>query len=204
MFRSLILLAAFFAANVLAEVKLVPKLEGSDLTRFSRYLECAGQAEAIVNGDELKKRILAYRFTSTDRSPADVIADMEAGSEILSPLPDSVWNWKVGFYTKWGSRVIGWTNPKIDIVWINKPVWDKMDCPAIMANIVHEYLHKIRYGHKSAKDHSSVPYAVGYMVEAIARDPALKLPEPEIKPLPEVSKNPRKSWLSRLRSWIGI
>ena len=113
MSRSIVFLILLLLSVKGFSVELRPILEGSDRARFSRYLECSGQAEVIVNSQEFRSKVLAYKFTSTNKTSAQVISDMDTGSEILTPEANAIWDWKVGFYypKNPASKVIGWTNP---------------------------------------------------------------------------------------------
>ena len=196
------LLLLFVSCPAFAAI-LNPWLDGTDQVRFAKYVEICRKVEVVVNSMEFKDRVVAMKFTTTKRTGHEVIAFMDVGSETLTPDPNFMWDWGVGFYYKKGTRVIGWTNGKIPTVWINKAKFDYMSDPEIAANIVHEYLHKLGFDHASAKDHKSVPYAVGYLVRELMKSTPAPVPEPvEPNPAPEPTPAPRPvcGWWCRLTS----
>lgn len=178
-------------------VTLKPTLDGTDQIRFAKYMESVVAAEKVVNSAGFRARVGAMVFTSTKMSGLQVLQKMDEASEILKPGKDGIWDWKVGFYYKKGTRVIGWTNAGIMTVWVNKHKFDSMELAEISANVVHEYLHKIGFDHASAKDHKSVPYALGYLVRDMIR--AGPTPAPNTTPAPTAV--PRRSWWRRLLWW---
>jgi len=38
----------------------------------------------------------------------------------------------------------------------------------VAGNLAHEWTHKIGFDHKSAAEHDSAPYAIGYIVDELA------------------------------------
>lgn len=179
-----------------------PGLNG-DKERAAKYLEAVAQVQAVVNSPEFKNEVLLKSFTSTRKSPADVLLDMEKASEILSPGDNGIWEWEFAFYYKKRTKVIGWTNAATKTVWLNRAKFDYMELAEIADNVAHEYMHKIRYDHSSASDLRSVPYAIGYLVESMVRARMAPVPPPVLsEPQPQQTQ-PRKSWWQRLKSILS-
>lgn len=150
-------------------ITLKPVLDGSDQGRFMRYLDATREVEKVVNSQEFKDRVLGKTFTSTKLSSPEILEKIGQAEELLIPGKNGIWEWKVGFYYSPGSRVIGWTNGQILTVWVNTAKFDEFEISDIAGNITHEYLHKIGFDHASAKDRTSVPYAVGYIVRDLVK-----------------------------------
>lgn len=209
MSRIVIFLLGFFLSLHANAIQLKPVLDGGATIRFGKYLDLAVKAERIVNKPEFKAAILAKKFTSTKLTGQQIWDKMEAGSELLIPEANGIWDWKVGFYTKNTSKVIGWTNGSIITVWVNTKYFDKNDEGDIIANIVHEYLHKIGLDHSSAKDYNSAPYWIGYLARdlynksltevVVELPPVIVTPEPE---KPVVKAPVKKSWWAKIKSWF--
>lgn len=86
------------------------------------------------------------------------------GRENLQPNTPHEINFFLKLYNKPRSRVIGWTSPKINTININLRYFRKYDPHEVAGNLAHEWVHKLGFGHRSAKERDSVPYAVGYIV----------------------------------------
>lgn len=195
----------FLSTSAFAGVKLNPVLDGSDQVRFMRYLDATREVEKVINSEEFKGLIYERQFTFTKKSPGEIFASIYAGEELLKPGKDGVWDWKVGFYYKKFTKVIGWTNPKTMTVWVNTAKFDTYELWDIADNITHEYLHKIGYDHATAKDHESVPYAVGYIVRDLVKKNLTSPPVIVQIPIKDPVKDPaptRRSWWVRLRSYL--
>lgn len=195
MSRFIIFLLGFFLSlQASAMIALNPTLDGPESARWDRYKALAERAQEIVNKPEFKAAIISRNYSFTKLTGTQVWDLMEQGKELKNPGGLlGVWEWKVGFYTRCSSKVIGWTNSQIMTVWVNKCVYDKLTDGAIVANIVHEYLHKIGLDHKNAKDHNSAPYWIGYLAEKLYNN----LTTVEVKPV-----QVKKSLWAKIKSWF--
>lgn len=67
---------------------------------------------------------------------------------------------------------IGYTYPNISTIYMNKKYFNKFKPHQVADNVFHEWLHKIGFAHSVENNDRrphSVPYAVGYIVKALAR-----------------------------------
>lgn len=198
--RSIVLISFLLASFAGFGVELKPVYKGPEQheQRAARYLSLCDKVEEIVNSEVFKQKVLEKKFTSTQKTSAEVLETIYSASETLLPGSNGIWEWELGFYYKKNSKVIGYTTAKILTVWVNTAKFDFMDDYSVMANITHEYMHKIGFDHASASDHKSVPYAVGYLVEEIARNKANTQDVNSTQPI----KSSRSSLWDRLRSWM--
>jgi hypothetical protein len=86
------------------------------------------------------------------------------GNEKLQPTKDNEIDVGIKFYYSSGN-VIGWTNGGITYINVNVKYFDKYTSDNICANLMHEYMHKLGYDHKSATDYNSAPYFIGTAVK---------------------------------------
>lgn len=71
------------------------------------------------------------------------------------------------------TTTIGYTYPDTTRIWMNKKYFDKYTPVNVSGNLMHEWLHKLGFGHAmtySQSRDSSVPYAIGYMMERMAKN----------------------------------
>lgn len=69
------------------------------------------------------------------------------------------------------TTTIGYTYPNVTRIWMNTKYFDKYTPEKVADNLTHEWLHKIGFGHAtsySVSRDSSVPYAIGYLVEELS------------------------------------
>lgn len=136
-------------------------------------LEAAFRAlEEVVNSEEFKERVVNFKNSKGERAFAsnnkltneEIYARFMEGRENLQQNTPHEMNFYLKLYNKPWSRVIGWTNQNINTIHINWKYFKGNSINSVAANLAHEWVHKIGFGHKSAKEHDSVPYGIGYIV----------------------------------------
>lgn len=166
--------------------------------------------EVILNSYEFKERMLALnlvRMNGMDR--LEVYNLIMTGAEKLSPEADyEVDIWVEAYHSN--NNVVGWTTPKVVWTYLNRKFFSFYSYAEVACNAFHEWLHKLGFGHVNAKDHNSVPYALGYLVEAMIKELIAGkifspiggvLPSDPIKPPVEVISFPVKKSLICRRTW---
>ena len=148
--------------------------------------------EKVVNSDIFKQKILSFGyeshactgfwkwkkctttweegFTTTDKTNQQVYDIIMAGkTQDENTTPDGIIDLRINILDGGGGKVIGYTTPGSDRT--NTYRWVISDyTPAELAgHFFHEYLHRCGFDHASAKDHLSVPYACGYIMEDLAK-----------------------------------
>ena len=95
---------------------------------------------------------------------------LEAG-EKLFPRINNAMDMEIELYTDTSSNVVGYTYPSSPRIWMNTKYFNSYTSTGASANLTHEWLHKIGFGHavsySSSRDYS-VPYAVGRLMAKIA------------------------------------
>jgi hypothetical protein len=144
-------------------------LTGFTDSETKRHRSAATLTEIVVNSAEFKKRVLAKKFTTTKKTSQEIYDHLMTGEEVLQKGVDYEMDIEVEMYNK-KNNVVGYTYPNVTKTWLNRYVTSKYDESGIAGNLVHEWLHKLGYGHASASDHNSVPYAVGYIVRDMVQE----------------------------------
>jgi hypothetical protein len=158
------------------EVKLM-KIEGfsgAELTKMNAALEVL---EEVVNSETFKEKVINFKNTKGQRAFASNLGlSNEAiyerfmdGREMLLQNTPGEMNFYLKLYNSWWSKVVGWTNPDINTININKKFFKNYRPNEVAGNLAHEWTHKIGFDHVSAAEHDSAPYAIGYIVEDLAR-----------------------------------
>lgn len=132
--------------------------------------------EQVVNSETFKQRVLNFKNARGDRSFAsnngksnEEIYEifMEGREKLLQNTPGEM-NLYLKRYSKWWSKVIGWTNGNINTIHLNWKFYKNYRPHQIASNLAHEWTHKIGFDHASAAEHDSAPYAIGYIVEELS------------------------------------
>ncbi len=133
--------------------------------------------EEVVNSEEFRERVINFRNKKGERAFAsnkgltneEIYARFMEGRETLQQDTPNEMNFYLKLYNKPWSKVIGWTNQKINVIHINWKYFKGNSINSVAANLAHEWVHKIGFGHKSAAEHDSAPYAIGYIVGQLVK-----------------------------------
>lgn len=169
----------------------VNKHEGFNDDQLQKYLKAVEFTEKVINSERFKSKLLKLKLTNTKRFTNQQIYDMMmTGAENLEPIEDKEVDVFISMYYK-NNRTVGYTYPSTRETWVNSKFFNLYEPADIGCNLIHEWLHKLGFDHSSASEHTSVPYAVGYLVEECIRE-MLKSPhlydEEAPPPIPEVPK----------------
>jgi hypothetical protein len=133
--------------------------------------------EAAVNTEEFKERVLNFKNKKGERAFAsnrglsneEIYDRFMEGRETLQPETAGEMNFYLKLYDRPWSRVIGWTTADTNTININWRFFRNYTPADVAANLAHEWTHKIGFDHRSAKEHDSAPYAIGYIAGDIAK-----------------------------------
>jgi hypothetical protein len=163
-----------YAEALISRVNKKWSIEELGLVGFSeseklKHRTAQRMLETVVNSWEFRQELLATVFTNTaGQTNAKIYNVIINGAEILSPETDYQADINVNAYRK-RSVVIGFTYDYTEKTWLNLNFFDGFDYSDIAGNLFHEWLHKLGFGHRSASEKTSVPYAAGYLVRKLVK-----------------------------------
>lgn len=137
--------------------------------RIAKYKQAIEFLKKEIATKTFKDRVLAHKyngkpgFASSSDSNQKVYDKLLSGAETLSPKEDNELDLEVRFYYASNSTV-GYTYPTVNYINVNTKFFDGYNITSVARNLLHEYMHKIGYGHDSARTARrpySVPYAMG-------------------------------------------
>lgn len=144
-----------------------------------RMMDAIEMVRVIVNSDEFKEMVIGYMNEYGERSYTrnegmsneEVYEFLMEGREVLDQDTPGEMNLYIKRYRPWWpwSKVIGYTKiGKSKYMYVNWRKYKYFDSVEMAGNIVHEWIHLMGFRHDSARDHDSVPYAVGYIIGKLA------------------------------------
>ena len=147
-------------------------IEGFDRESLSKMHASLELVEKVVNTEEFKNRVVNFKNNKGERAFASnkgltneqIYAQFMEGRETLLQNTPGEMNFYLKLYYKRFSKVIGWTNGSINTININWKFFKGFKHSDVAGNLAHEWTHKIGFDHKSAAEHDSAPYAIGYIV----------------------------------------
>jgi hypothetical protein len=161
------------------------KVVGGNLSGFpksgverQKVLDSFSIIEAVINSNEFKERVINFKSSDGKRSYSSnrgmsneqVYEYLMRGQELVGGENNlGEMNFDVRRYYRGWSKVIGYTSPgKSNTISVNGRFYSRYSITQISSNLVHEWIHLNGFLHDSAKDHDSVPYAIGYIAEELA------------------------------------
>jgi len=155
-----------------ADVKKIFTVKIVDLNYTVEQRKKLEQAEKLIakimNSEKYEKAVLSRKFTSTKLSSKSVYEKLFTGAESLLPAVNYQMDLKVSMYYKF-NRVVGYTYPSDMVVYTNSKFHKYFDACKVASNLVHEWTHKMGFGHASASDGLSVPYSHNDIIEDLCQ-----------------------------------
>lgn len=132
----------------------------------------------VVATEEFRDKILNHTYngvkTFVDNagySNAQIYQKILDGAEKLKTAKNNTMDMQVELYYA-ATTTVGYTYPNVTKIWVNTKYFNTNSVTSVAANLFHEWLHKVGFGHASTYSVSrdySVPYAIGRMVGSIGK-----------------------------------
>jgi hypothetical protein len=179
-----------------------------------KFKEAMREMVKVLNSREFYTRFMNLELEQTEgHSNPQIYVMLRSGADKFNKENDFDIDVHLTMYYSW-KRTIGYTYPSTYFTWINRKFFRGFDASDVAGNVAHEYMHNLGFGHKSAKDHKSVPYAIGYLVRDMIDNGYDSTPmtsggtgEPATvitrkNPENPVQKSYYRPWYKRAWSWI--
>lgn len=144
----------------------------------TKYNKAVAIVKKVVATEAFRTRVLNYRYAGIKqfannggKTNAQIYQSILDAAEKLKPAKNNTMDVGVKMYYA-SNSVVGYTNTSISYINVNTKFFNSYAANQVAANLFHEWLHKIGYGHDSASTARrpySVPYAVGYMIRDIGK-----------------------------------
>lgn len=147
--------------------------------QYDKLMQAQQLVELIINSAAFKSRVLNFTYQGSKQfvqnngmSNEQIYETLMSGAEMypVQTAADHFMDYDLVLYKpKWyqSKKVLGYTNQNTRVIHINKLFFNKADINEIAMNLVHEWTHKMGFGHdykKTARRPYTVPYGVGYIV----------------------------------------
>lgn len=145
---------------------LVEKVLNSDefrneVVNFKNYND---QFEFHQNGGRSNQQVYETIMTAAEQFPKVTDPDQQMNLDLKVYVPK--------WYDLQGQNVIGYTAPTYMTIYMNRKFYRNYSEANVVGNLVHEWTHKLGFDHDfnyNSKRDFTVPYAVGYIAEKIAK-----------------------------------
>lgn len=158
-----------------AEIRFVNFKEHQE----DKVREAVSLIQRVILSEEFKERILNHTYEgkktfvdSQGLSNEEIYRKILEGAEkIGSNVPDGKMDVELELYHA-PTTTIGYTFPDTNRIWMNTKYFNRYTPVNVADNLMHEWMHKLGFTHEmkySKRRNYSVPYAVGYLVEELAK-----------------------------------
>ncbi len=133
----------------------------------------------VIASKEFRHKVLNYTYNGKKSffdnggfTNAEVYQKILNGAEKMGDTTkNNTMNVELELYYA-ATNTIGYTYPNSTRIWMNTKYFNTYTPVKVADNLTHEWMHKIGFGHATSYSESrnhSVPYAVGYIVEELAK-----------------------------------
>mgnify|MGYP000138516482 CR=1 FL=1 len=143
-------------------------------TQEEKMQEAVARIKIVINSVDFKDRVIAHTFNgertfhnNDGLTNEEIYEKIMLGAETLLPEEDRELDVDVTMYYK-NNSTVGYTYPNTKKTWVNSKFFNRYTYAEVAKNVVHEWTHKIGFGHSSKRTSSrpySVPYGVGSIIE---------------------------------------
>ena len=147
-------------------------------TQQDKFDKAIEMIKAVVATEKFRDSVLNHTYggkkTFVDNggyTNAQIYQQILDASEKLFPGKNNTMNMEVELYYA-ATSTVGYTYANSKRIWVNTKYFNTNAVSGVAANLFHEWLHKIGFGHASSYSTSrdySVPYAIGRMISSIGK-----------------------------------
>lgn len=134
----------------------------------------------VLNSEEFRRRVVNFTYQgrkvfvdNRGQTNEQIYRTIMNGAETLNGIIDYKMDLDITLYYS-NNSVVGYTYPNVNKIWVNNKFFATYTLGSVAANVAHEWLHKLGYGHDYQRTPSR-PYSVPYGVGGIVRDLVNKL-----------------------------
>ena len=157
-----------------AEVSLF-EFDANDEDKLYKAIDIIKQ---VVASKEFRDRVLNFTYEGKRQfvdnkgyTNAEIYQILLDGREDLKPEVDNSMDLELQLYYSWRNTV-GYTTPGELRIYMNTKFFDPYTPSQVAGNVFHEWTHKLGFDHDqnySVSRDSSVPYAIGYLIEELGK-----------------------------------
>ena len=132
----------------------------------------------VIRSKEFRDRVIEFTFNGQRAfvdngglSNEEIYQKILEGSEDLDPGIDHEMDLDLELYFS-RRNTVGYTKPDGLRIWMNSKFFNAYTPAEVAGNIFHEWTHKLGFEHAfyySVSRESSVPYALGYLIEELGK-----------------------------------
>lgn len=159
-----------------ADLEINAYLRDFSSTQEDKMESALEKLNIVLNSEEFRIKVLNHQYNGINtfvdnngQSNLEVYYTILKGAEVLNGIIDQEVDIDITLYYS-NNSTVGYTYPNVDRIWVNDKFFATYNHGSVAANVVHEWLHKLGYGHdfdRTIRRNYSVPYAIGSIVREL-------------------------------------
>lgn len=168
----------FFSSTTSASFDAQVQMINFPEEQEAKVMKAIELIKKVVTSEEFKERVLSHTFEGEKKyvdnkglSNEEIYQLIVDGSETLNPIKNGRMDIELELYQQ-STNTIGYTYPNTQRIWVNTKYFNRYTPVQVADNLFHEWIHKLGFDHEvkySKTRNYSVPYALGYLVEELAK-----------------------------------
>lgn len=150
------------------------KVSGYTQTEQKKLGAATDLMAKVLNSREFRDAVMGSKYTSDSRSSREIYEAIRGAKENFTDAADGEvdLNLNLENFSWFQRKVVGYTTPSSDTITTNRRFFGSYEPAEVAGHLAHEWLHKLGFEHDHAATRDrpkSVPYAVGELVERLAK-----------------------------------
>ena len=155
------------------------ELTDFNIEQEKKMKEALERAQIVLNSTVFRERVLNHTHNGEKtfienggKSNEEIYHSIMQAAETLFPEVDEEMDLDITLYYK-NNSTVGYTYPNTTRIWVNSKFFNTYTLGQVAANAVHEWTHKLGYGHgryNTPERPFSVPYGVGSIIKELVDD----------------------------------
>lgn len=170
--------ASTVPAQALSFKTNVSYLSGFDSSDEDKYDQAVALVKKVVATEAFRTAVLNHTYggaktfvQNNSLTNAQIYQSCLDAAEKLTPTKNNTMDVGVKLYYE-NSTTVGYTSTSISYINVNTKYFDTYAINSVAANLFHEWLHKLGYGHDvaaTARRPYSVPYGIGTIIRTLGK-----------------------------------
>ena len=159
-----------------ADLEINAVLRDFSSTQENKMEAALEKLNIVLNSEEFRIKVLNHTYNGSKtfvdnkgQSNLQIYKTILKGAETLNRIEDQEVDVDITLYYA-NNSTVGYTYPNVNKIWVNNKFFATYTHGSVAANVAHEWLHKLGYGHASARTANrdySVPYGIGSIVRGL-------------------------------------
>ncbi|MCO4754311.1 MAG: hypothetical protein KC478_07500 [Bacteriovoracaceae bacterium] len=152
------------------------ELQDFNVEQEEKMREALRRAQIVLNSSQFRQRVLNHTYNgekvfveNDGKSNEEIYYSIMEAAETLMPEIDEEMDLDITLYYR-NNSTVGYTYPNTTRIWVNSKFFNTYTLGQVAANAVHEWTHKLGYGHSynnTPERPYSVPYGVGTIIKEL-------------------------------------